>query len=134
MTENMKNFIEQAEQNAALKADLENLNKAYDNEEAITQKKDEIIQKTIDIAAKHGITLTIEDFNSAVSEEELATVAGGTGEDGKCICVVAGYGGGLGGYPNVSCICPAIGAGKDETKKKGKRCVCDCFFGGYGPR
>ena len=130
MTENMKAFIEKTEQNEALKSELEVLKKAYDNAEAISQNKEEIGQKTIDIAAKYGIILTINDFKTELSEEQLENVAGGGG--GACACAVAGLGFGLGHNGQGWCACGLAGTGFDSEDEYRDGMWCFCYLGGGG--
>jgi len=127
MTENMKAFIEKTEKNEALKSELEVLNKVYVNSEAISQNKEEIGQKTIDIAAKYGITLTIDDFNTELSEEQLENVAGGG--TAICVCSALGQGDGLGHNGQGWCTCVVGGIGADGEKGG---CWCSCFLAGGG--
>ena len=130
MTENMKAFIEKTEQNEALKSELEVLKKAYTNAEAISQNNEEIGQKIIDIAAKYGIILTINDFKTELSEEQLENVAGGGG--GACVCVVAGLGLGLGHNGQGWCACTGVGTGFDSEDEYRTGMWCFCYHGGGG--
>ena len=129
MTENMKAFIEKAEKNEALKAELEAINKEYTDKDAISQNIEEINKKTIDIAAGYGITLTADDFIAELPEDQLENVAGGSG--GVCVCVMGGYGGGLGETGEGWCACAVAGVGEDGTKK-GVGSWCLCGIGGGG--
>ena len=81
MTENLKVFFEQLSKNQALKDELEAMDK-----EQFERNKAAIVQKTAEIAAKHGLTLTTEDFKAMeaeaaksgeLDEESLKNVAGG---------------------------------------------------------
>ena len=128
MTENMKAFIEKAEKNEALKAELEALGKEYADREAASQNTEEINKKTTDIAAKYGITLTADDFNAELSEDQLTNVAGGS--NGVCACAWAGYGGNLGKTGEGWCACSGFGMGEDAHKAGGKWCVCAIGGGG----
>ena len=133
MTENMKKFVEQANQNASLKTELEALSKEYEDSEAFEQNKAVINQKTAEIAARHGFTLMGADFaaeKTELSETELEAVAGGN-NDGLCICGVLGGGVNLGGYNKGWCACTIYGTGwrgdyVDEC--------CWCVVGGYGAK
>ena len=129
MTENIKAFIEKAEQNEALKAELKTLNKKYTGAEEVSQNKEETEKKTIGIAAKYGITLTTDDFKAELSEEQLENVAGGSG--GICVCMGGGWGGGLGKTGEGWCLCPLSGVGIDGEDND---CLpwCFCAFVGGG--
>jgi len=129
MTENMKAFIEKVEKNEALKAELEALGKEYADAQGAVQNTEEINKKTIDIAARYGITLTADDFIAELAEDELKKIAGGSG--GVCVCAAAGYGGGLGANGEGWCVCPLAGEGRDGTVK-GSGAWCFCFIGGGG--
>ena len=129
MTENMKAFIEKAEKNEALKAELEALGKEYADAQGAVQNKEEIEKKTIEIAEKYGITLETDDFIAELPDEQLKNVAGGSG--GVCVCVMGGYGGGLGETGEGWCACAVAGVGDDGTKK-GAGSWCLCGIGGGG--
>ena len=88
MTENMKEFLKEVENNAKLKARLS----ALPDEEASKEK-------VVKIAKEYGFTLTAEDCEVGnaenISDEELAAVAGGSCffggvVDGCCGCVIMG--------------------------------------------
>ena len=90
MTENMKKFLKEVENNAELKARLS----ALPDEEA--SKK-----KVVEIAKEYGFTLTAEDCEVGkaenISDDELEAVAGGScifgGVENGCGCIFAGVGG-----------------------------------------
>ena len=114
MTENMKAFLEQMNQNKALKDEVEALGK-----EQLKQNKDAIAEKVVEIAAKHGFTLTAEDMETEtaeLTEEQLKAVAGG----GECYC--SGSGGGR-GFQNGGCECFLYGQGNEH---------CTCILAGSG--
>ena len=88
MTENMKEFLKEVENNAELKARLS----ALPDEEASKEK-------VVEIAKEYGFTLTAEDYEVGnaenISDEELAAVAGGSCffggvVDGRCGCAIIG--------------------------------------------
>ena len=99
MTDNLKKFLEAASSDEALKNELQ----AF----ADSTSKD-MKAATIEFAAKHGFTLTEEDFESSemeeLTEDELEAVAGGVAH---CGCGIAGGGAGDGR----SCGCGFIGIG-----------------------
>ena len=129
MTENMKAFIEMAEKNEALKAELEAISKEYTDMESVSQSKEEINKKTIDIAARYGITLTNDDLITEISEDQLINIAGGSG--GACFCAWAGWGGGLGKTGEGWCACSGYGHGADGSKDpNGVWCLCGIGGGG----
>jgi len=129
MTENMKAFIEKAEKNETLKTELEALGKEYADAQGAVQSTEEINKKTIDIAAKHGITLTIDDFITELPEDELENVAGGSG--GACFCAWAGWGSGLGKTGEGWCACSGYGHGADGANDpNGVWCLCGIGGGG----
>ena len=128
MTENLKVFFEQLSQNQALKDELEALSKEYPDKEQLKQNKAAIVQKTLEITAKHGLTLTTEDFEAMeaeaakigdLTEEQLQAAAGG----GACACVFVGGGGGGG----LRGFCLWLGRGSDGDGGK-----CICIQGGGG--
>ena len=83
MTENLKVFFEQLSKNQALKDELEALGKEYQDKEQFERNKTAIFQKAAEIAAKHGVTLTKNDFEAMeakageLTEEQLKAAAGG---------------------------------------------------------
>ena len=102
MTENLKKFLEEVENNEELKAKLSELT---DNDTAV--------EKAIGIAKDYGFTLTAEDFEQKDGEElsadELSAVAGGMtcvvanhDENGHCTCVFLGV--------VKSCGCAIVGS------------------------
>ena len=126
MTENLKVFLEQMKQNPSLKDELDALGRAYPDKEQLERNRIVIAQKTVEIAAKHGFTLTKEDMETEtveLTENQLKTVAGGVGQ---CFCPVVGNGGDFkyGG----DCGCVALGKGKSRDGVA--RCVCEA--GGMG--
>jgi len=129
MTENMKAFIEMAEKNEALKAELEALGKEYADVQEASQNTEEIEKKTIDIAARYGITLTADDFNVELSDDQLKNIAGGS--NGICVCAWAGYGGNLGKTGEGWCACSGYGHGADGARDpNGVWCLCGIGGGG----
>ena len=124
MTENMKAFLEQMNQNQALKNELEALGK-----EQLEKNKDAVAQKVVEIAAKHGFTLTAEDMETEtaeLTEEQLKMAAGGSG---CCVCAVLG-GGGEGFNREGYCICVVGGHG--GYSDLGEENLCLCVLGGAG--
>ena len=109
MTDNAKKFAEAVSKNEAMKKELEALGK---ND----------VAAVIKIAAKHGFTLTEEDFKAAdmneMNEDELEAVAGG-----YCVCSIAGGGTGNG----KQCACVLGGIGESDSGR-----LCFCALGGYG--
>ena len=109
MTDNAKKFAEAVSKNEAMKKELEALGK---NDEAAVIK----------IAAKHGFTLTEEDFKAddmnEMNEDELEAVAGGV-----CACPVVGGGTGNGKQ------CACVWGGKGESDS-GRFCMCSLAGGG----
>ena len=123
MTENLKVFFEQLSQNQALKDELEALGKEYPDNGQLERNKAAIVQKTLEIAAKHGLTLTKEDFEAMEAEaakagdltdEQLEAVAGG----GDCSCFLAGF--------SKGCNCAIVGKSKRDSLS------CGCFIAGGG--
>ena len=112
MTDNAKKFAEAVSKNEAMKKELETLGK---ND----------VAAVIKVAAKHGFTLTEEDFKAAdmneMNEDELEAVAGGvcvcpyvgggTGTGKQCACVMGGKGTNDSG---TLCGCAIVGAGRDD--------------------
>ena len=125
MTDSMKAFLEQMNQNQALKDELEALGKKQ-----LEKNKDAVTQKALEIAAKHGFTLKAEDMETMeaetteLTEGQLKAAAGG---DRRCICPVIGGGGGFenGGF----CACISSGFG---TTDNGTVLKCACVIGGAG--
>jgi hypothetical protein len=71
-------FYKKAQENGALKADLEAASKTF--AEKKESNKDVIIAEVVKIAAKHGISLKPADLElkqGELDENELAAVAGG---------------------------------------------------------
>ena len=103
MTDNAKKFAEAVSKDEAMKKELEALGK---ND----------VAAVIKVAAKHGFTLTEEDFKAEAMEEldedELEAVAGGA-----CHCPVVGGGTGNG----KQCACVVGGKGESDS---GRLCVC----------
>jgi len=130
MTENMKAFIEQSEQNAALKADLDAAKNFFVQNDKSMQTKLDYEQKIIEIAANHGFALTSDDFITEIPEDQLENISGGNGS-GVCVCVYGGWGGGLGPTGAGWCVCPYAGAGKDGENSEMEP-WCFCFIGGGG--
>lgn len=114
MTDNAKKFAEAVSKDEAMKKELEALGK---NDEAAVIKA-----AVIKIAAKHGFTLTEEDFKAAdmneMNEDELEAVAGG-----DCYCPVGGSGTGNG----KQCVCVVGGKGESDS---GTLCICVLAGGG----
>ena len=118
MTENMKAFLEQMNQNQALKNELEALGK-----EQLEKNKDAVTQKAVEIAEKHGFALTAEDMEMETAEltdEQLKAAAGGGGcgcffiGGGEDWCECIGLGSGLSDNDTVHrCNCEVLGAGWD---------------------
>jgi len=130
MKENMKKFIEQAELNAKLKAELDELLGGFTKKEEVEQNREEINRRTIEIASKYGFTLTADDLSPKLSEEDLDNVAGGSDTESGCFCFGGGYGGGLGRTGEGWCMCPAVGTGFDKYgsgKQKDAWCVCNIY-------
>ena len=102
MTDNAKKFAEAVSKDEAMKKELEALG------------KNDVVA-VIKVAAKHGFTLTEEDFKAEAMEEldedELEAVAGG--------CCCAGIGGGTGS--GKQCVCVLGGKGENDS---GRLCVC----------
>lgn len=123
MTENLKKFLEEASSDEAL---IEKFTKA-ETPEAI-----------IALAAEKGFTLTADDLKpeeasgGEVSDEELATVAGGK----ACFCAAGG--GGESGSNDHTCWCVLGGSGSGYHRhncgyyglKDGEENRCFCL--GYG--
>ena len=109
MTDNAKKFAEAVSKNEAMKKELEALGK---ND----------VAAVIKIAAKHGFTLTEEDFKAddmnEMNEDELEAVAGGV-----CFCLVGGGGTGNG----KQCGCVVGGKGESDSGR-----LCVCALDGYG--
>ena len=109
MTDNAKKFAEAVSKDEAMKKELEALGK---ND----------LAAVIKVAAKHGFTLTEEDFKAddmnEMNEDELETVAGGV-----CACPLAGGGTGNG----KQCACVVSGKGRSDSGK-----ICFCVIGGSG--
>jgi len=147
MNETMKAFFEHINQNQELKEELDALTKAYTGGEQTEHSKNEILDKTIEIAARYGFALTVKDIpgtSAQLSEEQLFAATGGTGGEsvlgGFCGCLVGGYGGGLGNTGEGWCMCVDAGVGYDGTKygfQPGPDyCWCWCPMvggGGTGP-
>ena len=112
MTDNMKKFLEAASSDEAMKDELQAVadSTAKNAETAV-----------MEFAAKHGFTLTEEDFESSkmeeLTEDELEAVGGGS-----CACFVGGGGGGDG----LLCVCPLVGVGTIELPDSTKQVVCGC--------
>ena len=126
MTEKFKDFLGQISQNQALKDELAALARLYSGEEQLKWNEADILQKTAEIAAKHGFTLTEEDMKREtveLTEKQLKAVAGGVKQ---CFCPTVGNGGDFkyGG----KCGCVALGNGKSQDGIT--RCVCEA--GGMG--
>ena len=109
MTDNAKKFAEAVSKNEAMKKELEALG------------KNDVVA-VIKVAAKHGFTLTEEDFKAEAMEEldedELEAVAGGV-----CVCLVAGGGTGWG----KQCACVIGGKGTNDSGT-----LCGCAIVGAG--
>ena len=123
MTENFKTFLEQMNQNQALKDELDALGRLYSD---LERNKASIMQKTMEIAAKHGFTLTPEDLQREtveLTEKQLKTVAGGVGQ---CFCPLMGDGSDFTRGGNCGCVALGKGKSKDGVTK----CVCEA--GGMG--
>ena len=109
MTDNAKKFAEAVSKDEAMKKELEALGK---ND----------VAAVIKVAAKHGFTLTEEDFKAddmnEMNEDELEAVAGGC-----CVCPLAGGGTGNG----KQCACVIGGKGENDSGT-----LCFCALGGYG--
>ena len=123
MTDNMKKFLEAASKDEALKAEVNALAEKFDRKSA---DENALKAAAIELAAKHGFTLTDDDFKPSemteLTEDEMKAVAGGTG----CGCAI--FGGGGDGEGGVDCFCAAGGAGLED---KDKVC-CACPAVGVG--
>lgn len=105
MNENIKKLLETLSSNEELRAELSTLG------------KDELIK----FAKEQGIELTDADFESAngeISDDELATVAGGK----WCTCFIGG--GGTGEEKDRSKTCACVHAGVGLWKNGSVRCAC----------
>ena len=119
----MKKLLEAMEQNAELKAKIDELDK----------NPDSAVKDYIELASEYGIEIKEEDFQPAsiqgeVSDEELDAVAGG----GECYCAVGG--GGSESYKDGTCGCVLYGQGSHLTNSSGQGggMRCTCAVGGYG--
>lgn len=115
----MKKLLEAMEQNAELKAKIDELDK----------KPDSAINDYIQLASEYGIELKEEDFKPAdmqgeVSDEELDAVAGGD----ECYCAVGGGGTGRSNTER-TCACVLFGQGDGKMFCDVR---CTCTVGGYG--
>ena len=112
MTDNMKNFLEEASKDQEF---IEKLKKAKTPEAVIAMAKEK------------GFALTAEDLNKKapsgeLSDDELEAVAGGR----RCACFLGG--GGTADYKEKTCACVAGGGGEWEDG----RCRCACVVFGSG--
>ena len=115
MTDNMKKLLEAVSKDEALKAELKVLADGKpDDAEAVKVA-------AIELAAKHGFTLTDDDFKPSemteLTEDEMKSVAGGA----TCSCSPEGSGKGT----FLDCDCFGIGDGKGVGG-------CACVYGGWG--
>ena len=100
--------------------------KVSDNEELAEQlktisNKDEVI----DIAKKHNIELTEQDFNKIAREldmDELENVSGGD----DCYCFLGGGGSASGNEDTYACVAAGIG-----MNGKSQRCGCAAYGQGH---
>lgn len=85
----------------------------------------------MELAAKHGLTLTADDFKPSemteLTEDELQAVAGGAE---ACGCGIYGEGGEECG-PGIDCFCVFGGHGQDRSKSDSPIC-CACPIVGFG--
>ena len=131
MTENMKQFLELVTADAALKAEMDELNDLHDGEETDEQSIVAMKEKIIQMAGQRGIALTAADFgaHTEMTEDELAAVAGGGPAGDICICPFYGHGTGLGaggGSGECKCFVGGLGGGAHRSY------TCVCCVGGYG--
>ena len=118
MTDNMKKFLEAASKDEALKAEVNALAEKFDRKSA---DENALKAAAIELAAKHGFTLTDDDFKPSemteLTEDEMKSVAGGA----TCSCSPEGSGKGT----FLDCDCFGIGDGKGVGG-------CACVYGGWG--
>ena len=118
MTANMKKFLEAVSSDEALQKEFKVL------ADGAAKEVDAQKSATVEFAAKHGITLTEDDFKPSemgeLSEDEMEAVAGGS----VCVCPVVG-----GGAGDLSCGCVFGGYGDGRNGKKG---CCACAGPGFG--
>ncbi|MBQ7216827.1 MAG: hypothetical protein IJS39_12690 [Synergistaceae bacterium] len=128
ITDNMKDFLEAASKDDALKADVKALAAKFDSKPA---DEESLQAAAIELAAKHGFTLTEDDFKfeemTELTEDEMNAVAGGTQ---VCACGIYGEGGEEGG-PDIDCFCVIGGGGHDFSKPDRPTC-CACPVAGFG--
>ncbi len=128
MTDNMKNFLEEASKDREF---VEKLNKA------------ETPEAVIALAREKGFALTAEDLkqerapSGELSDDELEAVAGGK----ACFCAVGGGGersgqDDSGHWTDDTCACVAVGAGmgwlrdKNGVYNQKQRCFCTAIGSG----
>ena len=125
MTDNMKKFLEAASKDEALKAELKAL------ADGKPEDAEAVKAATIEFAAKHGFTLTDDDFKPSeiteLTEDEMKAVAGGAG----CGCGVFG-GGGNEGDDDIDCFCFIGGDGVQHRGRPDSKTVCVCAVAGVG--
>ena len=119
MTDNMKKFLEAVSSDEALQKEFKVL------ADSATKEVDAHKSAIVELAAKHGFTLTEDDFKPSemgeLSEDEMKAVAGGS----ECGCAIYGGGGG-----DLTCACVwGVGGGSSNAGHKG---MCACVGGGYG--
>ena len=128
MTDNMKDFLEFASKNETLKTEVKALAAKFDRKEA---DEDVLKAAAIELAAKHGFTLTDDDFKPSemteLTEDEMKAVAGGTE---VCACAVVGVGGEEDG-PGIDCFC-IIGSQGRNNGAPGHPICCGCPAVGFG--
>ena len=130
MSENFKKFLELISSNKELETKALACND-------LEEEKGKLA--LIELAKENGIELTDADFekkaapaSGELSDDELDAVAGGAnGENGGCVCVVIGAGGGVDDFNGkiFGCYCGAYGQGGDGNLKDAN---CRCVFGGGG--
>ena len=122
MTDNMKKFLEAVSSDEALQKEFKAL------ADSVAKEADAQKSVIVELAAKHGFTLTEDDFKPSemeeVSEDEMQAVAGG----GKCACAFYGGGGGDG----LVCVCTTGGEGVDGKHHLINDCKCACVIAGAG--
>jgi len=123
--ENIQKFYDALTKDEAMRERLTALNEKYGDgkpEEAV------IAAEIVAFAATEGFPFTADEYEAYVntegkelSDEQLASVAGGVYDSGSCKCLVGG--GGKDNETGTKCACVIGGGGKKDRKGRYLMCV-----------
>ena len=132
MTEEAKKFLMIAGTKEAICKKMDELHREINGADAegatISEIRDKVVKRTVEIAQEEGFALTQADFEADDGEMDDAEMRAVSGGWCKCVCVAGG--GGKEDKDGNLCVCVAAGMGvrKDNNDP---RCACPIIGYGY---